>query len=224
MKDANVFPGCSAPLRRPVGLARCCASAKATISFAWLLASGVAAMEPLTEGEMGAVSGRDGLALDLEFRFNADASRQPLSAGCASDPLAATECRLGLQLTAGNESEWLVLKGFFGAISVPALHLEASSTKTNPTAHEDLTRFEDGQGNRILDSPHDVTALQLALPEDLEIHDLTISGLSMEYDDGSLHGFQRHQSGNLGGLLVGNSQAGEPARISIQGRTVLYGF
>lgn len=223
MKEAKTFFHGLIRLRRRGEIVRGYSSAKAALLPVWLLASGAAAMEPLTEQEMDTVSAGDSIALDLELRFNADAFGQPLSGGCANDPLAATECRLGLQIT-GNESEWLVLKGFFGAIHVPALHLEATSTEGAPTAHEDLARFEDGQGNPMLDSPHEVTALQLALPEDLEVHDLTISGLSMEYSDASLHGFQRHQSGSLGGLLVGNSQSGQPARISFQGRAVLYGF
>ena len=199
------------------------------LGFTSLIAVAVghaAGMVELTNDELSGVVGQEGVAVEFELRANADAQGQPLNPLCATD-LAQTDCRLALQFT-GRESEWVVLKGFYGSINIPALHLDSGRTPPAATEFEDLDRFRDGDGTPLLATPHDIPALEVSFPQDIEIWNLTISGVSVEYDTGSgsgfVPGYMRNELGSFLGLKISNSVEGQPARITAEGRATIYGF
>ena len=179
-------------------------------------------MEPLDRSEMDEVRGQEGIAVEMELRANADAEGQPLNPDCATS-LAPTDCRLALQFT-GREDEWIVLKGFYGAVNIPEAHIDSATTPPAATTHEDLSRFEDEQGVPLLATPHDLPVLQVSFPEDIEIWNLTISGASIEYDDGSTPGFERNELGSFLGVEISNTIPDQPARITAEGKAYIYGF
>lgn len=195
----------------------------------------VFALEAMSDGELSTHSGQEGVAMFMELRLNADTNGQPLTspsmaanssdfANCGSlADYSSTGCRLALNFANRNDlsGEWLVLKNFYGTAKIPLMYIGATKTPAAPTAYEDLDRFKDENGVPLLASPHDSAALQVEFPEDIEIWNLTIGGLSIEY---GATGYLNNAKPSFGGLKISNSVPNTPALISAQGRMSIYGF
>lgn len=206
------------------------------LALAALLAPASAfALEAMSDGDLSQQSGQEGIAMFAELRINADTNGQPLtSPSLAANPTAfgtcgsltsfsSTGCRLALKFANRNDNggEWLVAKNFYGTIKIPLMYIGAGKTPLAPTAYEDLDRFKDENGQPLLASPHGIAALQVEFPEEIEIWNLTIGGLSVEY---GATGYLNDDKPIVAGIKISNSIPNTPALISAQGRMSIYGF
>lgn len=203
--------------------------------LALLAPAPVFALEAMSDGDLSQHSGQEGIAMFTELRINADTNGQPLtSPSLVANPTAftncgsltnfsSTGCRMALKFANRNDlsGEWLVAKNFYGTIKVPLMYIGASKTPLAPTPYEDLDRFKDENGQPLLASPHGIAALQVEFPEDIEIWNLTIGGLSIEY---GASGYLNDAKPVVAGIKISNSIPNTPALISAQGRMSIYGF
>ena len=169
---------------------------------------------PLDQAEMQSVTGREGIAVEMDFRVNANAD------GSVDASVPLVERRIALQF-ANRADKWLVLKDYHGRIYIPALNLNAARTPIAATPYEDLNRYKDENGVPLLASPHDIPVLQMTYPKGMDIYDLTIGGMAIEY---GATGYSNASAASFVGLKVGNSIAGQPAHLDMQGKVYMYGF
>ena len=121
-------------------------------------------LQPLTEGEMSAVTGQEGILASLEYYYNSDPTPGPsLGAGLAGfcsepgspDSLGNMNCRLGLQLE-NREDEWLVFKNGHASLVVNRLSLDAaflgdgSATQVAYLGFFNEEKFRDVDGSCLL--------------------------------------------------------------------------
>lgn len=189
------------------------------------------AMEELVADDLASITGQEGISMGLELRMNADANGAPLISSCGNTigtgaALAAfseNNCRLASQSGARenfNGGEWLVLKNFFGRILIPSMLIDSGRTPVAPTAYEDLDRFRDENGTPLLATPHDIATMELRFPEAIELS-LQIGGISIEYGP---TGYLNNANYPVLGMKIGNSNAGYPAEIMIEGTASIFGF
>mgnify|MGYP000005754084 FL=1 len=192
--------------------------------------SNPAGMTALEDTEMAAVTGREGIALDLELRINADSSGTPLAsmAGCTG---TGNGCTLALQFanrpTGGGE--WLVLKDFYGVIRLNDLRLDGSRLPASPSNFANPERFKDNDGNCLVElcDPSGSLAAIFTYPDN--------SGFTADVELGMNIGRAAVQFGPEGylpsadtgasflGVRIGDTQT-NAARIDINGGLQLYGF
>lgn len=196
-----------------------------------MMLSPLQAMEEMAMEELAGITGQEGISLGLELRMNADAQGQPLNAGCGATigtgaPLASfanNNCRIASQGGARqnfNGGEWLVAKNFFARILIPSLYIDSGRTPIAPTIYEDLDRFRDEDGTPLLTTPHDIPALKLRVPETIELS-MQIGGLSIEYGPTA---YLNNNSYPFLGMKIGNSDAGLPAEVRLEGTLTVFGF
>lgn len=118
----------------------------------WCLPLMAAAMSPLTEEDMAAVTGREGIALGLELRVNTDQDGNPFAGGAndyidcnhASDP-----CRWALNFdnisaADGSGTEvWLVFSGWSLAAKIDDIFLDAGELKNANGGSPDISMADD---------------------------------------------------------------------------------
>lgn len=100
------------------------------------------AMEPLSEGEMEGVTGREGIAISLELRINAKADGEPVdSSECPTIGALSggTSCRIGLTF-ADRDGMWIALKSYRGILALNNIRLDASTFGGN-SVHRDITSY-----------------------------------------------------------------------------------
>lgn len=96
------------------------------------------AFEALSEGEMGEVTGQEGILISLDYYYNSEATDDPATTGgaliggaygCAepdgASSLGNNNCRLAVQLE-NRETEWLVFKNGHASLVATRLSLDAS--------------------------------------------------------------------------------------------------
>lgn len=196
-------------------------------------------MEALSEAGLSDIHARDGVALEVEFRANADANGQPLASVdfCSGQN---NPCRLGLEFE-GREGQWMVLKDYYYVLRYDNILLDAGATPNSDSPYRDLTRFEDGAGLPLLLDPNDVPALQVSFPAIAEGQyshayvALRIGRLAAEYDSNlgagvpcelpaCTPGYMRDENpGSVLGFAIGNS-AGGLAGIRMDGVMRAFGF
>lgn len=198
-------------------------------------------MQELSDGKLADVAGRDGVALDLEFRLNADAAGDPLGCDVAavSDP-----CRLAVQF-ANRSGEWLVVKGLHGTLKVNGLQLDAFLSPLDPASatysHFDATRFRAGASSSCLISGNvsndceksdlaNMPMLQLGFRDVDGAHKeadvmlgYTMGGIAVEYDAAPVVGYDRNANGSFISLRA-RDVAGGPAVFDIDGVLHMFGF
>lgn len=132
------------------------------------------AMQPMADQDLAAVTGQQGVALELQFRINTDASGNPLSTltncGGGSGPFTNSECRFALHFnnrndcsgaalgtgtcTAGSagSGEWLLFRGVYGFFNIQDINLNAGvlSQPGDPAGYFDVTKFEDDTGTCLV--------------------------------------------------------------------------
>ena len=93
-------------------------------------------LESLSDDAMAAVTARDGIAVDLEFRWNASWSGGAVSSiACPTavqSPFGTPDCRLALQFN-DRAGAWLVIKDYFGVLKLNDLLLDARVTPATPS-------------------------------------------------------------------------------------------
>lgn len=217
---------------------------------ALLACSGMAlALTPLDTDELEGISGREGIALDLELRLNVTetGARSP---SCSDVVGAATNlrCFTALQLAnrGGNAigptsafDEWLVLKGFYGSLKINTLLLDGVELPSTNTSSYVASRFPVGY-NPARNPTRPAIQFRFAgaynvFETDMEMY-LDIPRASIEYGP---TGYQNDNLGSFIGLRVGDkgtafnaadtartyeAAAGRPARFDFDGRMTVYGF
>lgn len=116
-----------------------------------LFAGAGQALEQMDDSALSAISGREGIALDLELTINADSNGNPLSnlSYCSG---VGNPCVLGLLFANRNAGggEWLVIKDFFGVLRFNDLQLDASRLPATSSAYANPERFEDLSGTCMI--------------------------------------------------------------------------
>lgn len=196
-----------------------------------MLVSPALAMELLKDEQMANVTGQEGVALDLEFRVNADSDGNALASVGNCQGLA-NPCNLALQFANRDAAggEWLVLKDMYGVLRFNDLQLDGSRLPAVSSAFANPSRFEDQSGNCLLPNtctPNDSLALLLTFPEtpgfnaDIEWR-LNIGRAAVQFGP---EGFlpANDNGGSFLGLAIGDTVT-DIARIDIDGGIQLYGF
>lgn len=193
------------------------------------------ALEPLQDADLSEETGRQGIAMFIDFRINADALGQPLTApattanpaafancGSLSD-FSSTGCRLAVKFANRNDNggEWLVAKNIYGRINIPLMHIGAGYNPTTATPYENLDRFKDESGAPQIASPHGSAALQVSFPQEIELWNVTVGGFGIEY---GATGYMNNDKPSFGGIKISNSSPNMPALINAQGTMSIYGF
>lgn len=133
----------------------------------------------LSPEEMDAVSGRDGVAIGLDLRLNADANGNPL-------PLCTTaatyrECRVAWAFSNRGsddvDKKWLVLKGFTGTLKIPYLSLDAGT----------VTYTTDAAASKTI--PAAVLGFGDANTK-VQVKNLMIDNLAFEQDNSTRRGYE----------------------------------
>ena len=196
-----------------------------------MLVSPALAMELLKDEQMANVTGQEGVALDLEFRVNADSDGNALASVSNCQGLA-NPCNLALQFANRDAAggEWLVLKDMYGVLRFNDLQLDGSRLPALSSAFANPSRFEDQNGTCLLSNdctPNDSLALLLTFPEtagfnaDIEWR-LNIGRAAVQFGP---EGFlpANDNGGSFLGLAIGDTVT-DIARIDIDGGIQLYGF
>lgn len=138
--------------------------------------SAYAELTPISNEEMDAEIGQSGVAISLEMRLNADAAGNSL---CGTTALPMIECRLAISVNNRGrptiDQEWLVMKGVYGRIFIPYLTIDADTV--NYTSDVDGTN-------------QNVAAVKLGFggaAKKIQISNLTISNMAMEYDTSAVN-------------------------------------
>lgn len=181
-----------------------------------------AELAPLSSEQMSAVSGRDGVAIGLDWRLNAKENGNVL--GLCTDASTYTECRVSWAFsnrgTDDVDKSWLVLKGVSGALKVPYLGVEASSVS-----------YEDDSSNSKT-----ITAVELdfgGTSTPIQVKNLIIDNIALEEDNNSRRGYEADanqeptgatipagsNTGFMGAQLNG---PGNVANINVEGRVKLF--
>lgn len=129
-------------------------------------------LQPLSDGELQAVTGQKGILISFEYYYNSsptdsastadfDESGQPLtgSSGCStpdgSTSLANMNCRFALQLK-NRETEWLVFKNGYASMAAYRLSLDAATlgesrgADSTYSGYFDAAKFQDVNGQCLL--------------------------------------------------------------------------
>lgn len=199
------------------------------------------ALESMSDGDMSAATGQEGIGLQMELRINSDQYGRALTvanpgdrgmlaansadfANCGSSTnFSSTGCRLALKFANQNNDggEWLVAKNFYGRIVMPLVYVDSGFTPTNASQYVDLNRFKDKNGAPLLASPNGIPLVNVSFPKEIEVWNLTIGGLSMEH---GADGYLKNDGGSVGGIRISNSAPNLPAIISLQGSIGVFGF
>ena len=141
------------------------AAKTALLLIALPLAAQAGGLTPLSENEMGAVTGQEGILVSLDYYYNSDptpgASQGSAliggSYGCSTPDggasLGNVNCRLALQLE-NRYDEWLVFKNGHASLVVNRLSLDAAflgdASSSAITGYYNDGKFKDESGNCLL--------------------------------------------------------------------------
>lgn len=196
-----------------------------------------AGLTELSDAELGAEAGQQGVLLNLKLSNNVDAvTNAPI--GCTTVIGAPNPCRMGLEFAA-RTGTWLMLKEYFGTFQLKDLRLDIAFLPTVASGYQNTARF-DANGNAACTapllpacSPGGRPALQLTFPgtDGPAVYDdflsfLNIGRVWLEFDNGSTPGMQRDTSSNsMFGVRMSDSRAlNEPAHMRFLGKGFVYGF
>ena len=142
-------------------------------------------LQPLTEGEMEAVTGQKGIMVSIEYYYNSLPSDSSSTAfnedgasnGCSTPgsvgSLADQNCRFAMQLT-NRETEWLVFKNGHASLVLNSLNLDAAilsdayGTSGSFASYFDATKFQDVDTSCLL--PGGCTAANLSSTPGMRLH------------------------------------------------------
>lgn len=207
------------------------------------------ALDEIQDQLLSDVTGRDGVAFELEFRVNTNASGNPIGAGCgAATPNytdgSAEACRMGLSFN-NRPNEWLVLKDYYGLTKIGNLWLDSGCTSGTITAgvctggtssaFEDVTRFQGQAGNCLVTGSagacasgvvNSLPVFVLSFPGSSTVFEsdiqasFTVGGVAVEY---GASGFTADANGSFMGLKMSDTLQTN-ARFDIDGKVKVFGF
>lgn len=177
------------------------------VFFLCAFLSGVARAElqTLSDDVLADAQAQDGIALRLDLRLNADVNGNQL-ASCT-----AVLCRFAIQSN-NRGGEWLVLKSIYGRWLIPKLNLDAG--------------FSVGSRDAATGNPTstNVPSLLMTLPQAIQLYNITIGAMAMEYDSGTLDaGMKANAKPSFGGLRIHDSQQAYGS-LTVSGSATIYGF
>lgn len=221
-----------------------CPNFKSIVLIASMCSTSAFALDVMSDDSLSATTGQEGIGLLMEMRINADEQGKPLLnpslaanntdfANCGSlTVFSSTGCRLAMSFqnrNNGGNPIWLVFKNYYGRQYLPAIYLDSGITPSSATAYADLDRFKDKDGVPLLASPNNIPYLKFSAPKDLEIWNMTVGGLAIEYGaTGYLNANNKTVGGikisNSAGVIDANGNSNLPATVSIKGSVGLFGF
>lgn len=198
-----------------------------------------AEMSGLSEEDLAAVSGQQGMLLNLNLRNNVNASLAPI--GCNAVVGTPNPCRMGLEFAA-RAGTWLMMKEFYGTLQLKDLRIDIGFMPAAATTYANPARFDAG-GNAACTSPLLPScspvgrpALTLSYPGadspgtyDDMLTFLNIGRVWLEFDTTGTPvtpGYARDTSLNSAfGIRMSDSRAlNEPAHMRFLGKAYVYGF
>lgn len=193
-------------------------------------------LSELSDSELGAIEGQQGVLLNLKLSNNVDSANAPI--GCTAVVGTPNPCRFGLEFAA-RTGTWLMLKEYFGTFQLKDLRMDVVFLAAAATGYQDAARF-DANGNAACTSPllplckpNGRPALQLTFPGtdapatyDDFLSFLNIGRVWLEFDNGGTPGMQRDTSINsMFGVRMSDSRTlNEPAHMRFLGKGLVYGF
>lgn len=201
-----------------------------------------AGVEPVADEELSGFTAQDGITLDLKFRANASANGVPYSdPGLNNCAGVGNGCRLAIEF-ANRTGKWIVMKDYYFVLNYNNLRMTADVNRSTATAHVNLSRFQDKNGNVLLASPNSLPVVAFSFDpvsgyKDVEMT-LNMGRVSAEFDSGPgalttpcspstpalTCGYNRDQAtGSVLGFRITDSQTGV-AGIDLNGKVKVYGF
>lgn len=203
--------------------------------------------EELADEQLAQLVGREGIAMDLELRINADSNGNALAslASCSGN---LNPCRIGLEFQ-GRAGNWLMLKDYFGIMKINELLLNGYYTAVaGPPVYFDALRFASTPAGGdclitgvaapcVASNLWNLPAASFSFPtagkpavfyNDATLK-LNIGRVAAEYNDpfpsgATTLGYNRDAAtGTVLGLRVQNT-AGNAAGMRLDGRMLMYGF
>lgn len=200
----------------------------------------------LDDGSLSDISGREGIAIDLELRVNTDAVGKPLQSlnYCSGNN---NPCRIAFNFlnresgAVGQKGEWIVWKDYYGLTRINNLWIDAGQTPAVASGYQDVrteaggNRFMNGSGTCLLDSSKTAaTCYQGVLNKPalmLKFNNGQANGIELFMNLGRVSteygptGYGSDDRGSSLGVLIGDTTGiYAPAKIKIGGRVGLYGF
>lgn len=197
--------------------------------FLYPTAQGVHALEAMEDEALSEVTGSDGVQLTLRLRNNVDSSGAPI--GCSG---FLNPCRLGLEFS-GREGIWLMLKDYYGTLSINDVRLEIDVLPSTSTGFQDASRFLGGDGSCLLAGcdPRGIQAVRISYPMHKgpgEYQDffllMNIGRTALEFDDGLTPGYMRDAATGsaLGFRMADSSALNAPSAARFDGAAYVFGF
>ena len=161
-------------LRMSIAFSAALSAALATMAPVQVFAQ---SLQPMSEEEMGSVTGQEGILISLEFYYNSEKTSNPATNGqrlggfCSAPDgdasLGNQNCRLAIQI-ANHEAHWIVAKNGHSSISVNRLSLDAAFLGDAGSAanvgYFNEQKFRDSSGNCLLELNSCTTATIMEMP------------------------------------------------------------
>lgn len=195
----------------------------------------LADMAPLSDASLSDVSGGgNGIDFEIYDQINTDQAGAPLAAfgtGCVgnTDQQGGTSpCTASLALQfSGREGTWLLLKNYYGSISIPDLHLDAYVNPVTNTSYYNAGRFKNSSAVCIGDistcNPAGMGSFSFSFPSsssisfsDMGLY-LNIGRMAVEFDSTSTScptvnsgtttncGYNQDAFGSFAGVIVSDT-------------------
>lgn len=197
------------------------------------------ALQALDDASLSEVSGREGIATDIEMHLNTDANGVPLAAlgNCRNTNLCNIAIQPNNRLNGGGE--WLVLKDVSASMRIKNLFIDAAFTALTASPYADGSRFQNAAGTiclptggaynaatcaaSVLDKP----TVQFSYPgnyaafeTDVELY-MNVGRMAIQYtDDG---GYSADKNGSIMGILVSDTTQ-RYSKIDFDGKVFISGF
>lgn len=200
-------------------------------SLGGLASADMVEMDPAT---LAQTTGQQGIGIELEMRINTTDSIGTPRADCllGINAVGSTGCRFAMQFanrgsstSPGAGDEWTVWKGYYGTFRVPSMYLNSATIPTGASGYEDLGRFVNAGGQSV--SPYGRAVLAITFPEDIQIWNFNITGISVDYGGtGYLNTTATSTVANPGsiGLKMAGTGVNQPATLNVQGAISIFGF
>lgn len=206
-----------------------------SLSAIWPLPANTSPLQPLTEAEMGDISGQNAIEISLTLHNNIQV-KDNLHEGLAHCYSVGSynPCRLALEF-AGHEGYWLVMKEFYGYLQLDGIQLEARTLPTANTAYHDEDRFRRIDGQCMVENcdPGGLASIEMSYPAnkgpgqylDMQTF-MNIGRMSVEQDESGVPGYLlENQSGVANAFRISDSSGPNANhQVRFDGRTLIYGF
>lgn len=191
-------------------------------------------LQPLSDLEMGEISGQNAIELSVTLHNNIERRDNFHEALSHCYSTGYNPCRLALEF-AGHEGHWLVMKEFYGYLQLDGIQLEARTLPTANTAYHDEDRFRRIDGQCMVENcdPSGLASVEMSYPAnkgpgqylDMQTF-MNIGRMSVEQDESGVPGYLlENQSGVANAFRISDSSGPNANhQVRFDGRTLIYGF